>query len=471
MFRTIYKSLFLLGCFTGFAQENYQTDLTLEESIEIAIENNLDLQSVRLNENRSNVNFRGAKADLLPNLNANYNIGVSNGRSIDPFTNAYINRELTFSNAGLNLDAVVFNGFQLLNRIKQNKLALKASQFEVEEAKQNLILNVTLAYLRVLNNRDLVTLAENRLGTTREQVNRLETLYNEEVGNPANFTDIQGQFALERTGLIQAENALNESVLDLAQLLNLEADITLKGISMLVDLEPYPYSPEQIMEEALENQPTFKAREFRVEAARKGVHVARSQYIPTISFFAQVNTNYSSAAQIFLETGSTIVETGSFITIDNQNIPVLTNQTQFAEEGIPYEEQFNNNLSSAVGVSVRVPILNGLEVRNNVALQKINHQESMVELENTRLQFHQAIEQAHYDMEAALRRYEILQEQVEAYEESFRINEIRFNSGVSTIVEYTISKNNLDNARINLANARYEYLLRVKVLEYYRGVV
>ncbi len=471
MFKLICTNICLFACIIGFSQDNQQTALTLNESIEIALKNNLDLQTVKLNENRSEVNFRSSKTDLLPNLNANYNLGVSNGRSIDPFTNAYINRELTFSNAGLNLDAVVFNGFQLLNHIKQNKLALEASQFEVEEAKQNLILNVTLAYLRVLNNRDLVQLAENRLETTNEQVNRLETLYKEEIGNPADYTDIQGQFALERTGLIQAENALNESVLDLTQLLNIDYEITLEGISMLVDIEPYPYSPEQIMDEALQNQPTFKARELRVEAARKGVHVARSQYIPTISFFAQVNTNYSSAAQIFLETGTSQVETGNFITINDQNIPVLTNRTLFAEEGISYEDQFENNLSSAVGVSVRIPILNGLEVRNNVALQKINHQESLLEFENTKLQFQQSIEQSHNDMEAAFRRYEILQEQVEAYEESFRINEIRFNSGVSTIVEYTISKNNLDNARINLANAKYEYLLRVKVLDYYRGIV
>lgn len=214
---------------------------------------------------------------------------------------------------------------------------------------------------------------------------------------------------------------------------------------------------------------TFKARELRVEAARKGVHVARSSYIPTVSLFGQINTNYSSAAQIFLETGTRRVETGGIITIDGQELPEMADQPIFAGEEITYNDQFTNNLNSVIGVSVRVPILNGLEVRNNVALEKINHQEAILEQENTKLQLKQAIEQAYNDMMAAYNRHEILQEEVEAYEESFRINEIRFNSGVSNIVEYTISKNNLDNARINLANARYEYLLRVKVLDYYRG--
>lgn len=470
MIRKIITGICFFAYISGFSQGD-SLSLSLNESIQIALENNLDLQSVKLAERRSNVNFRRAKLNLLPDINGNYNLGVSNGRSIDPYTNQYINRELTFSNAGLGLDLTVFGGFQALNRIKQTRLNLQASQMEIEEARQNLILNVTLTYLQVLNNKDLVQLAANRIETTMEQVNRLRILYNEEVGNPADFTDIQGQSAIDRTNLIQAQNSLRSSLLDLVQLLNLETEISVEDIIVLNDFEVYPLTPEEIYAEALNNLATFKARELRVEAARKGVHVARSSYIPTISLFGQLNTNYSSAAQIFLETGTRKVETGGIITIDGQEIPVLADQPVFAGEGIAYNDQFTNNLNSAVGVSVRVPILNGLEVRNNVALEKINLQESMVALENTRLEFRQSIEQAYNDMMAAFSRYEILQGQVDAYEESFRINEIRFNSGVSTIVEYTISKNNLDNARINLANARYEYLLRVKVLDYYRGEV
>lgn len=471
MYRIIISALCLsIGTF-GFSQETTGNKLTLNESIEIALNNNLDLKNVKLDESRSKINFSQSKTNLLPDLNANYNIGLSTGRSIDPFTNSYINRELTFSNAGLGLDATVFNGFQLLNRIRQSKLNLKASQMEVEEARQNLILNVTLAYLRVLNNQDLVQLAENRLETTSEQVNRLKSLYNEQVGNPADFTDIKGQAAFDRTGVIQAENALQESALRLAQLLNVDYEIDLEGIEMLVDLESYPFSAEQVYEDAQQNLATFKAREFRVEAARKGIHVARSNYFPTLSLFGQLNTNYSSAAQIFLETGTTRVETGDFITFDDQEVPVFRDQTDFIGEEITYQDQFINNLNSIVGVSLRVPIFNGLEARNNVALQKINHQEAILAFENTQLELKQSIEQAHNDMEAAFRRYQILQEQVEAYEESFRINEIRFVNGVSTIVEYTISKNNLDSARINFSNAIYDYLLRVKVLNYYRGVI
>ena len=468
MIRTIITGLCLFIYVSGVSQGD-SLSLSLEESIRIALENNLELQRTKLSEDRSKINFRRAKSSLLPDLNGNYNLGLSNGRNIDPYTNQYIDRELTFSNAGLGADLNIFSGFQTLNRIKQTRLNLEASQMEVEEAKQNLVLDVTLAYLQVLNQKDLVQLANNRLESTTEQVNRLKNLYEEEAGNPADYTDIRGQSAHDRTNLVQSENSLRSSLLNLTQLLNLDDNIKVEDIVVLSEFEIYPLTPGQIYEEALNNLATFKARELRVEAAKKGVHVARSSYIPTVSLFGQINTNYSSAARIFLETGTRRVETGGIITIDGQELPVMADQPIFAGEEITYNDQFTNNLNSVIGVSVRVPILNGLEVRNNVALEKINHQEAIVEQENTKLQLRQAIEQAYNDMIAAYNRHEILQEQVEAYVESFRINEIRFNNGVSNIVEYTISKNNLDNARINLANARYEYLLRVKVLDYYRG--
>ena len=116
-----------------------------------------------------------------------------------------------------------------------------------------------------------------------------------------------------------------------------------------------------------------------------------------------------------------------------------------------------------------VPIFNGFRAKNNVALEKIKKEEAKTALEKTKLNLQQSVKQSYNAMQAAFERYKILQSQVDAYQESFRINEIRFNNGVSNSVDYIVSKNNLDNAQINLANVSYEYLLRVKVLEYYRA--
>src|SRR5690606_1963196 len=144
-------------------------------------------------------------------------LGVSNGRSIDPYTNDIINQKLTFSNVGLGLDALVFNGFRLMNSIKRDRFRLQAAEMEMEEARQDLILAVTLAYIQILNGRDQVALAKSRIDRTQKQLDRLRVLYKEEVGNPADYTDMQGQLALDRMGVINAKNTQQEYILKLMQ--------------------------------------------------------------------------------------------------------------------------------------------------------------------------------------------------------------------------------------------------------------
>jgi len=456
----------------GFAQNNQKPQFTLNDCILLALENNNDLKSSKLLTKTSKINYKQSINELLPNLNANYNLGVNDGRSIDPFTNSYSNQELTFSTLGINLNATVFNGFRVLNSIKQSKFNLKASEMELEEAKQNLILQVTIGYIQILNSRDLLELSKSRVTTTETQLKRLKTRYDEGVGNPVDYTDMQGQYAIDKVSIVNAENNLKVAILDFITLLNLDSDAEMdfENISGLIDSEKYQYSSNEVYNDALNNLATFKSRQFRIDAADSGIKVARSNYYPEISLFGQLNTNYSSAAETFTETGSSINETGDFVTIANQDYPVLQNQKQFSGNKISYEDQFDNNLNSVVGLSVRVPLFNGFRAKNLVQLQKIELEETKLEFDNTKLLFKQSIEQAYNNMESAFNRYHILLDQVTAFEESYRINEVRFNNGVSNIIEYISSKNNMDGAQINLNKARYEYILRVKILDYYRGI-
>ena len=468
MRHSIFIILFFLQTLNIFSQNN-GTIYNLQECIDIALKNNLDLKSAELRAETSSINFKQSKNALLPTLNGNYNIGKTNGRSIDPFTNSYINEELTFSNAGLRLGAVVFNGFQLINRWKQQKLNMKASEMEKEDARYNLILNVTLAYLQVMNTKDLYVLAQNRLETTNEQLKRLKSLFDEEMANPSEYRDFQGLMANDEANLISTKNNFEDAKLNLMQLLNIETDFDVAVIDMSVDLSMYSESFEDIYSQALENMAIVKASEFRLKAAEKGVSVAKSLYVPEISLFANLNTNYSSAARIFNDAGSSIVETGDFVTVQGQDYQVMSEQTNFTPENIAYKDQFENNLNNSAGISVNLPIFNGFNAKNNVALEKIKKEEATIELERTKLQLRTAIEQTYKDMNAAYERYELLQQQTEAYQESMRINDVRFTNGVNNSVDYIISKNNLENARINLNNVKYEYLLQTKLLDYFKG--
>ena len=416
------------------------------------------------------MNYQQSKADFLPSINGNFNLGVNDGRSIDPFTNDFITQELTFSNSGLSLDVTIFNGFRLLNAAKQNQLNKKASEFDIEAARQDLILNVTLAYLQVLNAKDVLKLTKTRLETTKQQLKIQEDFYENESGNPADYTDILGQIENDETSILTAQTGLNNAELGLMRLLNLKERTGINTNDLISGFELYPLSADQVYEEALENLALFKAGELRIEASKKGMNVARSQFVPEIAFFGGINTNYSSAAQTFVSTGSSIMETGDFVTVDGQDLPILTEQVSFSSQNISFRDQLDNNLNTVVGVAVRVPLLNGFKAKNDVGLEKIRVEESILELERIQLDIKNVIFQVHFDMEVAYKRHQSLVKQVEAYEESYRINDIRFNSGVSNFLNYVTSKNNLDNAKVNLTNAKYDYILRTKVLEYYRGL-
>ncbi len=455
--------------FGAFSQNKQEKTYTLEECIKIALTNNLSLKSANNTEKSAKINFKQSKANLLPSVNGSYNFGVNNGRSIDPFTNDFINQQLTFSNANLSLNATVFNGFRLINTLKQNKLNALAANLEVEQEKQNLILNVTLAYLQVLNSKDLLNLNEQRLLVTNKQLKIQKDLYDEGRENPADYTDLLGQKASDETNILSSKIALNNAQLNLRTLLNLNSKIDVNTNDLLVELKKYQFTSEEVYKDALKSLATFKASELRVASAKKGVSVAKAQYIPEISLFGQLNTNYSSAAETFTETGSEIVQTGNFVTIDNQDFQVFTNQNIFRANKIDYLDQLDNNLNSVVGFSLSVPIFNGFTAKNNVALEKVKVEESLIALEQTQFEIKNAIQQVHFDMEAAFDRYQSLTKQVNAFQKSFEINETRFNNGVSNFLAYITSKNNLENAKINLSIAKYDYFLRVKVLEYYRG--
>jgi len=456
----------------GFSQNTPTTIYTLKDCINISIENNLELKIQELKAKSSEVSFKENRNQILPSLNMNYNLGINNGRSIDPFTNSYINQELTFSNSGLNLDVTIFNGFRIKNEIKQSRFNMQASEMEIEEAKQNLTLDVTLLYIQILNNRDLLELSKSRLITTQGQLKRLKSQYNNGLGNPAAYTDMQGQYTRDQTGIITTENNLKSAVLNLVKLLSLDLDSEseFENVFELSNTEKYQISANDIYNDALENLATFKSKQLRVDAAKTGIKVAKSNYFPEVSLFGQLNTNYSSVAQLFTQTGTTTIETGDFVSISGQEYEILRNEAQFEGSKINYKDQFDNNLNSVAGISVRFPLFNGFRAKNKVRIEKIQHEEAQINLKQTKFIFKQSIQEAYDNMEASFKKYQVLKNQVTAYQESFRVNEVRFNNGVSNIVEYITSKNNMENSKLNLNQTKYEYLLRIKILDYYRGL-
>ena len=155
--------------------------------------------------------------------------------------------------------------------------------------------------------------------------------------------------------------------------------------------------------------------------------------------------------------------------VNGSKFPVMTQRTNFTTEKIGYSDQFNNNYNTSLYLNVRVPLFNAYRAKNRVALAKIDLQRAEVAARTAKTQLNQNIEQALFFMNAALDRYKTLQQQVADFSEPFRTAEVRFNAGVLTQVEYLIAKNNVERAKLNLISAKYDYLFRTKILDYYQG--
>jgi outer membrane protein len=288
---------------------------------------------------------------------------------------------------------------------------------------------------------------------------------------PAQLYDLKGQLANEELAIINAQNALNNARLSLSQLMNVTYQQSLAVEKLSLDNFDMNYSgdPGSIYTISSQQLALVKAADLRTQSALKGVQVARGNFYPSVGLSGSFNTNYSNAAMRDIALNTTEVASDDYVTVNGSKVPVMTKRTSFATEKIPYGDQFNNNYSTSVFLSIRVPIFNRFRAKNLVALAKIDLRNAEVTAQTVKTQLNQNIEQAYFSMTAALDRYKTLQQQVADFAESFRTAEVRFNAGAINQIDYLIAKNNVDRARINLIIARYDYVFRGRILDYYQG--
>lgn len=467
------KTGFLLF-FLGWAQLNAHsqeiTKLSLKESVDIALKNNIEVKQAALRADQDEVNRNQARTNLLPDLNGSFGFGWNQGRNIDPITNAYVNQQLASSSIGINSNVVLFSGLQQHNLIKQTNLAYEASKLDHEQAKNTLTLNVMLAYLQVLNNEDILEISKGQREVTRKQVQRLEVMVKEGAVGSYQLADLKAQLSSDEISIVTNQNAVQVAKLSLCQLLNIPYNKDLELVRGEQQAPPglYESTADQVYRESLETFAQVKAGVFREKSLTYGVKVARGAFFPTLSFGANLGSSYSSAAMSAIPGATVENATGTYVRINNVEYNVLREDQTYSFKKIAYGKQLDNNLGNFYGFNLRVPLFNNLRVRNQVKLATINLRNAELQNENIRLLLRQSVDQAYLNMTATFERYRALQQQVANYEESFRAAEIRFGIGDINPAEYIIVKNNLDRSRVNLVIAQYEYILRTRVLDYYR---
>ncbi|MEO6669530.1 MAG: TolC family protein [Ferruginibacter sp.] len=423
----------------GWAQTS---KFNLQQCIDTALANNIQVKQSGLLTDEAKVNLKQAKANMLPDLYANLDHGVNQGRSIDVTSNSYVNQSVTYGTYSASTGVTVFNGMNLQNNIKQNRYAFNATEMELQQAKDNLTLNVILAYLRVLNNEDLLASAGKQKELSAQQLQRLQVLDSQGAVSPSLVSDLKGQTMNDELNILNAKRQLESAKLSLAQLMYVPytKDMGLERIDAEEFLTAYTKTPDDIYGTALKQFSLVKAVEYRTKSSQFALKSVRGSLFPLLYFSGAAQTNYSNAAT-------------------NSN------------GKIGYSEQVKNNIFSGLNLGLQIPIFNRFRVRNNIKLAGIAVKSSELIEERTKMELRQEIEQAHLNMANAYETYNALLQQVEAYTSSFKAAEVRFASGVGTSVDYLTAKNNLDRASINLISSKYDFVLRKKVLDYYQNTM
>ncbi|MCE7055567.1 TolC family protein [Algoriphagus sp. AGSA1] len=428
--------------FSIFAQEPIipSGPIDLETAVAIALENNLSLKRSVLNQQTVEANLLQAQGERYPNLSAGASTGYRWGRSINPVTNLFETARIGNVNVSASSNATIFAGNQINNSIKQSKVDLEAGMYNIEATKNDITLNIINLFINVVFNREQVNVAENQLASTSDQLTRTTKLVEAGSLPLSDQLDVQAQNATNQVNLINAKNNYNIAKLNLAQALQIpytsefsviEPEFEINELLMATE------TPKDIYNEAMRFMPEIKAAQANVLSAEYGVKLAKGGYYPTLGIGANIFSNYVDQV--------------------------------YGTERPTFGQQIENNLSEAVNLQLSIPLFSRLSNKANVQRARVQKQISEVAELEAENQLRNDIETAYNSALAAQLTYESSLIQVESLKETFRIAQQRFDLGAINSVDFQVAQNNLFNAQADLLNAKYTYIFRVKVLDFYLG--
>lgn len=468
------KKLFIFLIITlNFIVVYSQKKWTLEECINYALENNLYIKQSKLSTETEKINSLQSKLNLLPNLNASASHNYNWGRNIDPTSNTYTDLQTQSNTFALTSSIDIFNGFQKLNTVKLNESNYNASNFDLEKMKNDISLRIAQAYLLIILNKEQLEVQQNQVNISRLQVERTKKLFEAGTVAKGSLLDMQAQSALEEANLVAAQNQLELSYLELTQLLDLksnkEFDIYIPKINIEDETTLIPAN--QAYNYAISTMPEIKSAEYRTKSAEYSLAIARGYRYPNISLSGYFGSSY---ADNFLD----YTKIKSFSVTDNvptlYSLPstgegIVQKQISYEFEKMSFKDQLDKNLSKSLRFSLTIPLFNGYQVNASIAKAKLNLLNADYNLELAKNQLQKNIEQAYADAQAAFKNYKASQKTLTSFQESFSYMQQKFDVGLINSIDYNDSKNKLIKAESDLLRAKYNYIFKKLVLEFYMG--
>ncbi|HEV7232037.1 MAG TPA: TolC family protein [Bacteroidia bacterium] len=456
-----------------FTQAQTKTNpWSLQQCIEYALKNNIQVRQTALSRQINEVTLSQYKANLLPTLNANASHSYNFGRTIDQYTNTFADKLVLSENFSLNTSIVLFNGLQKVNTVHQGEYDLLSSREDLEKTKNDISLNIAGAYLQILFNDELLTVARNQVGISQTQVERTKKLVDAGALAKGNLLQLQAQLATDELTATTAQNQLDISYLSLAQLLDLDSvgSFTIVRPELSMPSEALlTQSSNEIFNQALAIQPAVKSAQFKLKSYDMQLRVAKGGIYPRLLLNAGIGSGYSGASleSVGTPTGFTTAQTGLYTATGVPVVQVIPTGT--STEVIPFRNQVNDNFNRSIGLYLSVPIFNGWQVHGNIERAKLSLQNADLNVQAQELQLRKTIQQQYADANAALIKYNATKRTVEATQESFKYTDQKFSVGLLNSLDFNDAKNKLIKAQSDLLQAKYDYIFKIKVLDFYQG--
>ncbi len=432
------KSMILIALTLLQAPTDSLPDLShpwdLRQCISWAMDHNLTVAQQELSLENRKIDENTARMSWLPGVNASASQNWSFGRGIGG-NNTYESGNSSSTGFSLGANMTLFDGLATPNRIQLAKLNLEAATADLEKARDDIRVQVAKAYVQILYNYEICDVAREQLAIDSLQVVRLQGLFDSGKASAAEVSQQKASLAQSRVTLVQAQNNVRNSLLDLAQLLEFPYWEGFEIARPSVRLENlYIGLPDDIYADAVAVRPAIRAEQIRLDATEKNIAIAKSGYLPSLSLSGGAGTNY---------------------------------YTSFGTQG--FWDQLNNNFSQYVGLSLSIPIFNRFSTRNQVRSARLNQQNQALQLQRAKQNLYKEIQQAWNAAVASEAKYQASLEASAAAEDAFTLTQAKYENGKATITEFNEARNRLVKARSDSVQATYEYLFQTRLVEFYRG--
>jgi outer membrane protein len=460
-----------------------QDTWSLERCIEYAQKNNTTIKQSQLQVTSAALGIKQAKASQLPNIGFSTNLGGNFGRSINPSTNQFENDAVGFNSASINLNQAIYDGGRINNSIKQSKIDEEAAQADLAQTIQNISLSVAQAYLQVLLSEEQLAASKKRFEQSKQQLEQIKKLA-KAGSRPVNDTlEFDAQVARNIQSLVAAQNSVDIGYLTLKQLLELDPELPFKierpliNAPSITDIETLTL--RAVYNQAYSRQPQIQAGELRLRSAELGADIAKSDRRPTIGLFANVSSNYSTVLENIPTTKRNAVRDLTILVpnanptyINGNRVTIETEFTTYSPSQFVHNNYFRQmyrNFGQALGMSIQIPIYDRGLTKIAVERARLATINQQLQNQRTQNQLKSDIQSALANAKAAKKQYEAADKAYNAAKNVYENTDKKYKVGSANNFEVVAARTNMDTAERDLIVAKYDYIFKLKIIDFYQG--